>query len=161
MGRIAPDAAPEPIDRTASPLRAFTSVRLMKIGKLVTAEVERALEPLGVKPRHFNVLATISMADALSQQEMSRLLEIDPNVMVGVIDDLEQGGLAERRRNPADRRRHLIVLTDRGRQVLERGAALRADFEDRLFGDLDPGERAALHALTARLLDQLAPPPRG
>lgn len=149
------DGAPS----AAAPLRRFTSYRVIKLGKLVDAAVERALAPLGIKPRHLHVMAVIATDDSLSQQQISRLLDIDPNVMVGVIDDLEEKGLAERRRNPADRRRHVLVLTATGRRTLRRGLAMGIEFEAELFAGLGDEGRAALDDVTARLLDLLAPQP--
>lgn len=145
--------------QAAAPLRRFTSYRLIKLGKLVDAAVERALAPLGVKPRHLHVMAVIATDDSLSQQQISRLLDIDPNVMVGVIDDLEEKRLVERRRNPADRRRHVLVLTAAGRRTLRRGLAMGIAFEAELFAGLGEEGRAALDDVTARLLDLLAPAP--
>lgn len=140
-------------------LRSMTSFRLIKLGKLVSAAAEVALDPIGVKPRQYSVLATIASQESLSQQDMSRLLEIDPNVMVGVIDDLEQLGLAERQRNPRDRRRHVIVLTRAGRDALRRGLATQAAFEADVLSSLSPADREALAAITGRLLDALGSPP--
>jgi len=139
LGRMASTAPSSTGARAAAPLRGFTSYRLIKLGKLVDAAVERALAPLGVK------------------QQISRLLDIDPNVMVGVIDDLEEKGLVERRRNPADRRRHVLVLTAAGRRTLRRGLAMGIAFEAELFAGLGDDGRAALDDVTARLLDLLAP----
>jgi DNA-binding MarR family transcriptional regulator len=157
LGRMASTAPSSTGVRAAAPLRGFTSYRVIKLGKLVDAAVERALAPLGVKPRHLHVMAVIAADDTLSQQQISRLLDIDPNVMVGVIDDLEEKGLVERRRNPADRRRHVLVLTAAGRRTLRRGLAMGTAFEAELFAGLGEDGRAALDDVTAQLLDLLAP----
>ncbi|ADB49741.1 MarR family winged helix-turn-helix transcriptional regulator [Conexibacter woesei] len=148
-----------PSARVASPLRGLASYRLIKLGKLVDIAVDRALSSLGVKSRHFHVLAVIAEGASLSQQEMSRMLDIDPNVMVGLIDDLEEAGLAERTRNPADRRRHVVVITRKGSELLRDGLERGAAFEDELLAALDPDERAALEAASAKLLDALLPTP--
>ncbi|MDT0302376.1 MarR family winged helix-turn-helix transcriptional regulator [Streptomonospora wellingtoniae] len=135
-----------------STLWGNTGYRLIKLGEMVLSMTEAAFEPLGLNPRHFNVLATAAAMDAPSQQELSRRLGIDPNVMVGVVDDLESSGLAERRRNPDDRRRYIVVPTPRGRELLAECTEVVDRVEDRLFSGLDEDERAALHGIAGRLL---------
>ena len=67
--------------------------------------IEEALAPLDLKPRHFNVLASIGVHSSFSQRELADLHNMDPNTMVGVVDDLEEKGLVTRRRSERDRRR--------------------------------------------------------
>ncbi|MFC7743135.1 MarR family winged helix-turn-helix transcriptional regulator [Nocardiopsis composta] len=83
------------------PLADLTAFRLIKLGDLIYAEAQRTLAPLGLTPRLFHVLAGAASMDAPSQQDLARTLGFDPNVMVGVVDELERLGLAERARNPA------------------------------------------------------------
>ncbi|NYI05365.1 MarR family winged helix-turn-helix transcriptional regulator [Allostreptomyces psammosilenae] len=139
-------------DRGGSPLRARTAYRLIKVGELMMRIAETALAPLGIRPRHFNVLATLAADATLSQQEVSRTLGIDPNVMVGLIDDLEKLGLARRERNPEDRRRHVIVLTDAGQDLLREGYRRVAKAEAQIFAPLSEAERATLDSATETLL---------
>ena len=58
--------------------------------------------------------------------------------------------MVERRRDPHDRRRHAVVLTETGEQAARRFAALRAEVEDRVLADLDPDERRQLLDLLNR-----------
>jgi DNA-binding MarR family transcriptional regulator len=148
----------ETADRDAHPgesaMAGRTGYRLIKLGELAMTVAERALAPLGVKPRHFNVLATLAGDESLSQLDVSRLLGIDPNVMVGVIDELEKNGLAERRRNPRDRRRHVVAPTRAGLDVLRDGAARLDVAESAFFASVSPGELAVLQTVAARLLSE-------
>jgi hypothetical protein len=73
---------------------------------------------------------------------------VDPSVLIAVLDDLERG-LAERRRDPADRRRLIVEISARGtRLVAEVHRAIGA-VEAELFADLDAGEIATLRGLLA------------
>jgi DNA-binding MarR family transcriptional regulator len=129
-----------------------TGYRLIKLGELVLATAERALEPLGVRPRHFNVLTVVAANPTISQQDLSRRLNIDANVMVGVIDELERAGFARRQRNPNDRRRHVVDLTEAGLDILRRGQRLLDVAEAELFGTLSDRDRAKLDDIAGRLL---------
>ena len=136
-----------------------TGYRLIKLGELVMRLAEDALAPLGVKPRQFNVLATLAANQTWSQQDISRALGVDPNVMVGVVDELERLALARRRRSTQDRRRHVLVLTDEGRAVLRDGSAAIDRAERALLADVGPADVRTLHDVAGRLL-QSAPAAR-
>ena len=88
----------------------------------------------------------------LSQVEISERLGIDRNTMTLLLDDLEAKDLVTRRRDPRDRRAHLVTLTDAGREVLMQSAALAQQTNDEVFAPLSSSERAQLHALLKRLL---------
>jgi DNA-binding MarR family transcriptional regulator len=133
-------------------LAVRTGYRLIKLGELVMAAAERALEPLGVRPRHFNVLTVVAANPTISQQDLSRRLNIDANVMVGVIDELERAGLARRLRNPADRRRHVVELTKAGLDILRRGQRLLDGAEAELFATLSDRDLTKLDDIAGRLL---------
>ena len=89
----------------------------------------------------------------MSQRALGRRLRIDKSPMVGVLDDLERLGLAERRRRPSDRRIQAIHLTPKGRRVLAGGVPLADAENQRTFAGLDDNERAQLQALLLRVAE--------
>ncbi len=64
--------------------------------------------------------------------------------VVGVLDVLESAGLVERRRDPHDRRRHAVVLTEKGEWAARRFECLRGEAEARALAGLEPDERRQL-----------------
>ena len=66
-------------------------------------------------------MLSFAATEPLSQQDIARRLGIDPTVLVGVVDELERRSLVERRRDPADRRRYLLVVTGDGTELLASG----------------------------------------
>ncbi|MGH9278949.1 MAG: MarR family winged helix-turn-helix transcriptional regulator [Acidimicrobiales bacterium] len=128
----------------------FILAREMKrhIGELM-AQDEWAVDA-GFRPPCLGVLAVVSAHQPVSQREISDKLGLDASDVVSVLDILESAGLVERRRDPDDRRRHAVVLTDRGEWAAGRFAALRAEAEARALGALDPEERDALADLLSR-----------
>lgn len=135
-----------------SPLWRLTGFRLIKLGELLQATTASAFEDLEVSPRQFHVLAATASMSEPSQRELSRALGIDPNVMVGIVDELERLGMAERVRNPRDRRRYIVTPTARALEVLERARAEAERLERAFFSELNEEERAALHDLSGRLV---------
>ena len=77
--------------------------------------------------------------------------------MVGLVDDLERVGLAERRRGARDRRVQAIHLTAKGRRVLQRVTRLADEGNERTFGALDEDERVLLHDLLLRVAEATRP----
>ncbi|HEX2048212.1 MAG TPA: MarR family winged helix-turn-helix transcriptional regulator [Acidimicrobiales bacterium] len=115
----------------------------------VLAEEEWVAEA-GFRPPCMGVLEVVARRQPVSQREISDHLGLDASDVVGVLDILEAAGMVERRRDPHDRRRHAVVLTETGETAARRFAALRAEVEDRVLGGLDPEERRRLVDLLHR-----------
>ena len=81
---------------------------------------------------------------------------IDPSTMVSLIDQLEAAGLAKRRPRPTDRRAREVVITPKGRRVLEQARELAKQVEDDVLQGLS-APSAPMLALLRRALDS-APP---
>ena len=75
------------------------------------------------------------------------VLGYDRSHLVGLLDELEDHGLIERRRDPSDRRRHLVSLTAEGKRALNRLRSISKRVDDEFFAPLDAKQREALHAL--------------
>jgi MarR family transcriptional regulator, lower aerobic nicotinate degradation pathway regulator len=126
------------------------------IAEHATERFEHGLRAEGIRSKHAAVLVVIDAEGAMSQRALGRRLRIDKSPMVGLIDDLERLGLAERRRSPSDRRVQAIHLTDEGARVLRERVEPLADQEnERTFGALDDDERETLHALLLRLVQRV------
>jgi len=124
---------------------------LARHGQFVSIQIRKAMADTGLTPRHREVLVELAERGATSQQALLETLSVDPSVLVGILNDLERQGLAERRRDPADRRRHIVEMSADGCDVLRRIEDAVSQAEAQLFADLDPDERELLHALLDRV----------
>jgi DNA-binding MarR family transcriptional regulator len=102
-----------------------------------------ALAPFGISGRELAVLIAIDDRAPLSQQEVARRLGVDRTTMVALIDDLENKTLVQRRQDPGDRRKNVVVLTDAGHVTLRRASAASEEAERRFLAPLSRAEGAA------------------
>jgi DNA-binding MarR family transcriptional regulator len=126
------------------------------IAEHTSERFERELRDVGIRARHATVLVVIDAEGPMSQRAIGRRLRIDKSPMVGVVDDLERLGLAERRRRASDRRVQAIHLTDAGRAVVARITAVAEELNERTFAPLDEAEREQLQALLLRVAEAFA-----
>jgi DNA-binding MarR family transcriptional regulator len=116
-----------------------------------------ALETVDLTPALFGVLNVLGARDGVIQQAVGTAMGIDPSTMVSLIDQLESAGLAKRRPCPTDRRAREVVITPKGRRLLERARGMAAQVEDDVLGGLSAAERRELLGLLRRALSS-APP---
>ena len=126
------DAPPDRIDRAAR--------RASRKRRLPAQQRGSARHP----PAAFSRSPFLRDHDGASQQALGEALCIDANNLVLLLNELEAAGFAERRRDPLDRRRHLVDITAAGPRALERAERAQQTIEDDVLGALDPDERATL-----------------
>jgi DNA-binding MarR family transcriptional regulator len=112
-------------------------------------------ELLGMRLRQLLVLSYLDRRAPARQQELCETLMVDANNCVLLLNELEDAGWVERRRDPADRRRHVVELTDGGRLALARAREAQEALEDEMLAGLDAGEREQLRALLFKALQHL------
>jgi DNA-binding MarR family transcriptional regulator len=110
-----------------------------------------AFEEAGLSGYHHSVLALLDEEPRETQAMIADALGYDRSHLVGVLDELEEQALIERRRDPSDRRRQMVSLTPAGREVLARSRAIVKQLDDEFFKPLDAAERKQLKSLLARL----------
>jgi DNA-binding MarR family transcriptional regulator len=120
-------------------------------GHTAAVQIRKALAEYGLKPGHGYVLLLLADQGATSQQSLVEALAVDPSVLVAVLNDLEREGMAERRRDPTDRRRHIVEITQQGKSRAADFEAALAAVEAVLFADLDAVEITTLRGLLARI----------
>jgi len=109
---------------------------------------------------HMRLLMALSYVrdhDDAPQQELAEALCMDANNVVLLLNELEDLGYVARRRDPDDRRRHLVALTDAGLQALRSAERAQETIEDDVLRALDPSDRAILWQLLTRALQGAEP----
>jgi DNA-binding MarR family transcriptional regulator len=137
-------------DRTPGSLALLT--RLAKMVYRRSSEDE-----LGMTVRQFVTLSYLRDHPGAPQQDLGDVLCIDASNLVLLLNELEAADLAQRRRDPVDRRRHLVHLTETGRSALELAETAQERVEGEILQGLSTEERATLRRLLARALADVEP----
>jgi|SRR5215475_1261588 len=124
---------------------------LVQLGLHLARQFGDRLAPLGLEPRHAGMLTRLAAHEGLSQQALGELIGLTPTRMVFLVDELEQRGLVERRRNTADRRSYALYLTTQGRGTLRQIQAVGTDHQNEIGASLTQAERIQLAGLLRRL----------
>jgi DNA-binding MarR family transcriptional regulator len=127
---------------------------LAQVGAHAASKFAERLSALDLSPPHAGILRFVSASGGISQQALAGHLRILPSRLVILIDQLEEGGMVERRSDPADRRSYALYLTDQGRETLKTIGRLARDHQEALLISLSPDERELLGSLLRRVADQ-------
>ena len=124
---------------------------LMRLTRLIhRRETE---DVIGMKLKHFIVLTQVrDFGGTVSQKVLGESLNFDANNLVLLLNDVEIDDRIKRERDPADRRRHVVVMTKQGEKDLERAEELLETLEDEFLGGLDAAERETLRELMSKAL---------
>jgi len=127
------------------------TVLVTQLSRLIYRRTSEEL--LGMRVKEFASLAMLREHSPISQQELGEVLCVDANNLVLLLNELESREFALRRRDPADRRRHLVEITDEGVRALDAAEKGIESVEDDVLAPLTRAERTELQQLLAKVLD--------
>ncbi len=99
----------------------------------------------------WKVLPIIGYYGPMSAKEVGKRTSLEPEKVTRAVDRLVVRGLVTRRPDVKDRRRVVLSLASKGRELFEESEQLRGIIEEKFLGVLQPKERLAFH----RVLDKL------
>jgi DNA-binding MarR family transcriptional regulator len=114
-------------------------------------------EDVGFEPYDYSVLAMLGEGARETQATIADALGRDPSRLVALLDSLEERGLIVRQRDPLDRRRHVVSITEEGKRQLSRLREMSKQLDDEFFAPLDPESRQAFHRMLRQLAGQNDP----
>ena len=124
---------------------------LARHGRIMNVRLRQALGVTGLGPLHAATLMRLAKVGATSQQELIEVLATDASALVAILNNLEGDGLVERRRDPIDRRRHIVEITPDGVTAVCAVERAVAEVEHDAFAALTADEIEQLHTLLSRL----------
>jgi len=105
--------------------------------------------------KQVSMLATLRTEGELPQTLLCELMHTTQNTVVTWLNELEEAGHITRLRDPEDRRKHNVAITEKGAAALERAETELRRLEDEVLVGLSVDERTQLRRLLAKALDAL------
>ena len=139
---------------TTAPTKATGSIGLLtKLSKVVFRRANE--DTIGMRLKQLMALQQLRDQEGTClQQGLAEMLMLDANNCVLLLNELDEAGYVERRRDPEDRRRHIVEITPAGLDALAEGERRLDDLEHEVLGNLSAAERRALHDLLAKALPE-------
>src|SRR5436305_4008119 len=134
--------------------KRWPTLLMIKLGRITMHRFTEALEPFGIRPRDVAALIELRDRGELTQQALCGQLHLDPTNLVAILNELEQRGYATRRRDPEDRRRHLVEVSKKGLAVIEKVSEVMDGVEDDLLDGFEPAEREQLEGLLTSIWER-------
>jgi DNA-binding MarR family transcriptional regulator len=148
---ITAKSEPKPGVKPPYELVCSTAYLLKRLGWAIKDASADAYEAAGENPYHYSVLAVLEESPRETQATIADSLGFDRSWLVGLLDELEEQQLIERKRDPADRRRHVVTLLPAGKRKLAELRAISKGVEGKFLAPLDAKQRATLHQLLLQL----------
>ena len=146
-----PSSSPA-MDEAVDPLRVW--LRFIRLHRRAVNTVAAELRELGLSIPQFDLLSTLTEREGLSQQELAERLYVTKGNVSGLLDRMVEADLVERRPIPGDRRSNALYLTDRGRDLAERGIAAQRAYVARTLGSLPQADLANLERIVLAWRDK-------
>lgn len=128
---------------------SYLAAQVWKYGR---RHLELALAERDLALVHHALVSALADFGPLSQQELADSLDIDKSHLVRPLDELEDRGLLERRRDADDRRRNRVALTPAGRRLVDELAPVTRASQEGFLAALSAQEQSVLISLLQRVL---------
>jgi DNA-binding MarR family transcriptional regulator len=126
---------------------------LARLGQDATARFRRALRPLELGAQEFIVLKQLQTMGPSSQAALADAVGVDYSNLATLAAGFCNRGLIDRSRDPDDRRRYVLELSDSGRSLVDEGERAIAAGEEEILSALDPRQRAEFYTLLRLIAD--------
>ncbi|MBV8159106.1 MAG: winged helix-turn-helix transcriptional regulator [Dyella sp.] len=138
--------------------RALTDLvlELFRLNNQLLAAGDRLVADIGLTSARWKVLGTISAAARPQPVAwLARDMGGNRQNVQRIVNDLANEGLVELQPNPHHRRAPLVVLTEAGKQALDRAMRLQAPWINELSDGLAVADIATTHSVIAALCGRL------
>ncbi|MDQ2654147.1 MAG: MarR family winged helix-turn-helix transcriptional regulator [Chloroflexota bacterium] len=143
---------------SGSPTSPPLGIELTRTAREVGRAFEQALEDAGGSRPLWLILITLKQHPQANQRQIATQIGIEGATVTHHLNGMEADGLLTRRRDPANRRVHVVELTPAGEEMFHRLRRVVAVFDRQLRGSLDDAQVAVLRQILATLRQNVAQP---
>jgi MarR family transcriptional regulator, transcriptional regulator for hemolysin len=140
------------------PARTPIGLHLTHATRTISRAFDDALAAAGGSLPVWLVLVNLKMRSVASQRELAEAMGIRDATLTHHLNAMETAGLITRRRDPANRRIHVVELTQEGESSFQRLRLAASEFDARLRQGVTEREIADLGDLLDRLAANVAAP---
>jgi MarR family transcriptional regulator for hemolysin len=133
-------------------------IELARTAREVGRAFEQALEEAGGSRPMWLILTTLKQQPQANQRQIAAQIGIESATVTHHLNGMESDGLLTRRRDPANRRVHVVEMTPAGEEMFYRLRRVVMVFDRQLHGSLDEAQVAVLRQLLATLRQNVAQP---
>jgi MarR family transcriptional regulator for hemolysin len=138
------------------PARPPIGLHLARTARSVSRAFDNALAQAGGSVPVWLVLISLKSQQVRNQRELAEAVGIREATLTHHLNSMDEQGLITRRRDPANRRVHLVELTEAGEATFQRLRGAATAFDQRLRAGLSGDEVSQLEALLGRLAANVA-----
>jgi len=138
------------------PARPPIGLHLARTARSVSRAFDDALAQAGGSAPVWLVLISLKSQQVRNQRELAEAVGIREATLTHHLNSMDEQGLITRRRDPANRRVHLVELTEAGEAAFQRLRGAATAFDQRLRAGLSADEVSQLEALLGRLAANVA-----
>ena len=149
--QLEPELQPQLKPYLPKKLRSSTTFLLARVGIAIKMQVMAEFEREGCGMYEYSVLAILGEGAQKTQAAIADAVGVDRSQLVHVLDELEEDGFVERKRDPKDRRRHEVSITPEGKRHLVTLRSTVRRIEQTFLEPLDDEARKALHETLLRV----------
>lgn len=120
------------------------SFLLAQLGNHAATKFAERLEPLGFAAYHAGIFRILAQTPGVSQQDLASTLGMHASRLVGILDEMQQRGLVERRPSERDRRLYALYLTPDGEGALRRIGEVAREHHQALMAGLSVDQQKQL-----------------
>src|SRR5712691_1588628 len=135
------------------PARHPIGLHLAQVAKVVSRAFDDALAQAGGSLPIWLVLISLKSGQAASQRQLAATVGIQGATLTHHLNAMETAGLVTRRRDPANRRIHVVELTPEGDALFFRLRDAAMAFDQRLRSGLAERDLDQIEDLLTRLRD--------
>ena len=136
-------------------LEKFMPYRLARLSSTVSTTIARAYDKeFGLSIPEWRVIAVLGRFPGLSAVEVAEQTFLDKVAVSRAVTKLIKNGRIDRQFADADRRRSILNLSEKGREVHDGVAKLALKFEDDLLAGLEGADIDQFNAVMNKLLDK-------
>ena len=137
----------------------FLGFLMADVSRLIRKRFDERARAIGATRAQWRTLIVVMRNEGVNQGTLAELLEVEPITLCRMIDRLEEAGLVERRRDPADRRAWLIHLTDKAGPVLTKVKAIADSLFEEVLAGVPENDRDRLNLTLERMRENLLAEP--